>query len=317
MEEIVFIKNNADNWKKIESVLQNDKYLDPDLLSDLYIQLTDDLSYAQTYFPDSKTCLYLNDLAVKIHQSIYQNKKEKTSHIVSFWTDSLPKVMRANRKEVFYSLIIFMISVLVGLVSSANDLDFIKLILGERYVNITVENINKDDPLAVYKIMNELDMFLGITISNIRVAFYAFVMGILCSFGTGWVLFQNGIMLGAFHYLFYKHGLLSQAMLTIWIHGTLEISAVILAGSAGIIMGNSILFPKTYTRYQSFQMGSKNGLKIIMGSLPLFIVAGFLEGFVTRYTDIPVFLSIGIILTSLCFVVWYYFIYPINKTQGV
>jgi len=201
---------------------------------------------------------------------------------------------------------------LIGIVSSAGDSGFVRLIMGDSYVNMTLENIDKGDPLAVYKQMNGVDMFLGITFNNIRVSFFAFIFGLLISFGSGWMLMSNGIMLGAFQYFFHIHDLLFESILVIWIHGTLEISAIIIAGAAGLVLGNSILFPGTFSRTQSFRIGSKEGLKMIISLIPIFITAGFLESFVTRHTGMPVFLSLTIILGSLVFVIWYFIIYPIK-----
>jgi uncharacterized membrane protein SpoIIM required for sporulation len=201
---------------------------------------------------------------------------------------------------------------LIGVVSSAGDSGFVRLIMGDSYVNMTLENIDKGDPMAVYKQMNGVDMFLGITFNNIRVSFFAFMMGLLVSFGTAWILMSNGIMLGAFQYFFHIHDLLFESVLVIWIHGTLEISAIIIAGAAGLVLGNSILFPGTYSRRQSFMISSKEGLKMIVSLIPIFIAAGFLESFVTRHTGMPVFLSVTVILGSLAFVVWYFIIYPIK-----
>ncbi len=107
--------------------------------------------------------------------------------------------------------------------------------------------------MAVYKGMSEGSMFLTITINNIRVSLLAFAAGVLFSVGTGYILFRNGIMLGAFHYLFFEHGYFDDTILTIWIHGTLEITAIIIAGAAGLIMGNGLLFPGTYPRAYAFR----------------------------------------------------------------
>jgi uncharacterized membrane protein SpoIIM required for sporulation len=201
---------------------------------------------------------------------------------------------------------------LIGVISSSGDSGFVRLILGDSYVNMTLENIDKGDPMAVYKKMNGVDMFLGITFNNIRVSFFAFTMGLIFSFGTGWILLRNGIMLGAFQYFFHIHNLLLDSVLVIWIHGTLEISAIIIAGAAGLTLGNGFLFPGTYTRRQSFMIGAREGLKMIVSLIPIFIIAGFLESFVTRHTGMPIFLSLAIILGSLAFVIWYFIIYPLK-----
>jgi uncharacterized membrane protein SpoIIM required for sporulation len=318
MQEVAFLKNNADKWKQFEGLLSNRRKANPDILADLFIQLTDDLSYSKTFFPNSKTTRYLNALAAKVHQAIYRNKKEARSRFLTFWKLELPALMRESRRELLWALVIFVVAGLIGAVSAANDDAFVRLILGDSYVNMTLENIEKNEPLAVYKKMNQVDMFLGITFNNIRVSFYAFVAGVLLSIGTALLLFYNGVMLGAFQYFFYQQGLLLPSVLTIWIHGTLEISAIIVAGCAGFVIGNGILFPGTYTRTQSFMAGAKKGLKIVIGLVPIFITAGFLESFVTRHTEMPAALSVSIIAASLLFVVGYFIVYPawINQKEN-
>lgn len=312
MREVSFLKKNAEKWKEVETFLASKESVNPDMLADLFIQLTDDLSYSRTFYPGSKTTQYLNSLTAKIHQSIYKSKKERKERFLRFWKYETPLLFYKHRMKILVSFSIFFLSMLIGVVSSAGDSGFVRLIMGDSYVNMTLENIDKGDPMAVYKQMNGVDMFLGITFNNIRVSFFAFMMGLLVSFGTAWILMSNGIMLGAFQYFFHIHDLLFESVLVIWIHGTLEISAIIIAGAAGLVLGNSILFPGTYSRRQSFMISSKEGLKMIVSLIPIFIAAGFLESFVTRHTGMPVFLSVTVILGSLAFVVWYFIIYPIK-----
>ncbi|MFK7847259.1 MAG: stage II sporulation protein M [Rhodothermales bacterium] len=290
---------------------------DSDELAAMFTQVLDDLSYAKTFYPDSKTTVYLQGLAAQAHQRIYKNKQEEKGRILHFWKEELPRVVRSAHKELFVALVIFLVAISLGAVSSKYDAGFVRLILGDTYVNQTLENIKKDDPMAVYKSMQQWDMFLAITVNNIRVSFFAFSLGIFFSFGTGYVLFSNGVMVGAFQYMFYEKGLLWDALLTIYIHGALELSAIVIAGGAGIVMGNSFLFPGTYSRLESFIRGARRGAKIIVGLIPIFITAGFLEAFVTRHTDMPLWLSLFIIFSSFGLIVWYFIIYPIRKKQEV
>ena len=317
MREVSFLKKNADKWKEIEVFLSSKGKVDPDKLADLFLQLTDDLSYSRTFYPESKTTLYLNSLTAKVHQSIYKSKKEKKERFLQFWKYEVPLLFYKHRMKIIISFSIFFIAMLIGIVSSAGDSGFVRLIMGDSYVNMTLENIDKGDPMAVYKQMNGVDMFLGITFNNIRVSFYAFMLGLIISFGTAWILISNGIMLGAFQYFFHIHDLLFESILVIWIHGTLEISSIIIAGASGLVLGNSILFPGTFSRIQSFRIGAKEGLKMVISLVPIFIVAGFLESFVTRHTSMPVFLSLTIILVSLTFVIWYFFIYPVKVFKKI
>ncbi len=309
MRESAFIKQNQTKWEDFEKILAQ-KSPDPDNLAGLFIQITDDLAFSQTQYPNSKTTLYLNSLASQVHQNVYKTKKEQKSRFARFWTRELPLVIKTCHKPMLYSLVIFVASVLIGAFSAANDDTFVRLILGDHYVNMTLENINNDDPMAVYKQTDEASMFLGITLNNIRVSFLVFLLGVFAPFGTPFLLFRNGIMLGAFQYFFYQKGLFLTSFLTIWIHGTLEISAIVIAGGAGLVIGNSILFPGTFTRLESFKRGAKKGMKLVVGLVPIFITAGFLESFVTRHTELPIFIKAGIILLSALFISYYFIIYP-------
>jgi len=310
MREAAFVKNNKEKWQLFEDVLDKKQEISPDKLSDLYIELTDDLSYAKTFYPKSNTVVYLNSIASTAHLKIYRNKKEGENRILSFFKTEFPLEFYKYQKQLLIAFSVFALFSLVGAFSAANDVDFVRLILGDNYINMTLENIEKGDPMAVYKKANEIDMFIGITINNIRVAGIAFLFGIFFSIGTLFVLMKNGIMLGSFLYFFYDKGLLWESSRTIWIHGTIEISVIIIAGCAGLVLGNGILFPKTYSRLDSFKQSVKAGLKIMLSTVPFFIIAGFLEGFVTRQTQMPDWLAILIIASSLFLIIYYYVIYP-------
>lgn len=312
MREALFVKQNTQKWQDYDRMQQEN----PDDVANQFIEITNDLAYSKTFYPNSKTTAYLNGLASKLHQSVYKNKKEKSNRFILFWKTELPFLFFTHRKQIYYALIFFIISCAIGAISAKYDDTFVRLIMGDRYVNMTNENIAKGDPFGVYKQTNELMMFVQIGSNNIYVALYTFALGIIFSFGSIVSLFRNGIMLGSFQYFFFSKGLGLQSVLVIWIHGTLEISAIVLAGAAGLVLGNSFLFPKTYTRMQSITKGAKDGLKIVLGLIPIFIVAAFFESFITRHTEMPIYLSGFILLASAAFMVWYVFIYP-NKLHKI
>lgn len=363
MKETTFIEQKKQKWHEFEK-LSKEGHKDPDKLSELFIEMTEDLSYARTFYPKRSVRVYLNFLAQKVYNSFNKQKKYSTKkheitvstlvliislHIVGaslgflatgflgivprllvallvgslfiaplananirhFFLLSLPLEMYRSQKQLLTAFLFFSIAILIGVVSSHIDPEFSRVILGDGYVDMTIDNINEGDPMAVYKQQQETSMFMGITQHNIRVAFFTFILGVLFSVGTAFFLTFNGIMLGAFQHFFYLKGLFLTSFLTIWIHGALEISAIIIAGCAGMVMGNGLLFPKTLTRQQSFQINARRGMKILLGTVPIFIVAGFLEGFVTRLTDMPDILKWAIILFSFAFIVGYFVIYPI------
>lgn len=310
MKEAVFVKRNTDKWREYESTPTNN----PDQLTERYVELTDDLSYSQTFYPNATVTKYLNGLAAQFHQKLFSNRREDRNRIKTFWITELPTLMYEVRFKLLYAFLFFLVAFLLGWVSAAHDDTFIRLILGDDYVNETLENIKKGDPLAIYKSQDQANMFLAITFNNIKVAFVAFALGLLFSAGTIFVLLQNGIMLGAFQFFFFARGLLLASLLKIWIHGTLEISAIVIAGCAGLVVGNSLLFPKTFSRLESFKKGVKKGLKIVVGLVPIFITAGFLESFVTRLT-LPIPISCLIIGISAFFIIWYFVWYPYRLNQ--
>jgi uncharacterized membrane protein SpoIIM required for sporulation len=311
MNEVQFLQRNMKKWEAFESLLDHEGRTNPDELSDLYINLTDDLAFSRTYFPNTKATQYLNQLTQKAHRVIYQNLPANSNRIKAFWVSEFPLLIYASRKEIFVSFIILLLSVLTGIISTRYDSGFTRLILGDSYVNMSLSNIQKGDPLAVYKSMNQVDMFLGITLNNIRVSFLAFAMGLLTPVGTGFIMMQNGVMLGTFQTFLAEQGFLLDAFATIWVHGTYEIFAITVAGGAGIVIGNSIVFPKSFSRIESFRRGALQGSKMVTGLIPVFILAGFLEGFVTRYTHAPYFVRFTIIILSLISIIYYFYLYPI------
>lgn len=316
MKEVTFINRNQKKWQAFEESMLQDSA--PDELANQYIQIIDDLSYARTFYKHSRVTSYLNRLALKSHQQIYKNKKEKTSRIKQLVNIEVPLILYKYRSQLYISMLVFVISALLGVVSALTDHSFIRLILPERYINMTLNNIQNGDPMGVYGQSSQFPMFLRITFNNVLVSFYAFLMGILTHFGTGFILARNGIMLGSFVTFFYQKNLLGTSLYTIMIHGSLELSAISIAGAAGFILSSSFLFPGTYSRLESFKNGTKDATKIMVVLVPVFIMAGFLESFVTRhYQTIPLPLILLIIIGSLSFIIWYFFIYPIKRFNQI
>jgi len=147
------------------------------------------------------------------------------------------------------------------------------------------------------------------------VAFLTFIMGIFYALGTIWILIQNGIMVGAFQYFFVAEGLFQESFLTIWTHGTLEISAIVIAGAAGLTMGRGLVFPGTFSRLKAFQLSARRGLKIYLSLVPIFMAAGFIEGYLTRQTETPDAIRLFFILVCLAFILGYYVFYPWLKAR--
>jgi uncharacterized membrane protein SpoIIM required for sporulation len=314
MRETKFIEQNKEKWAELEDMVRNDDQ-DPGRMNDLFIQITDDLSYARTYYPNRSVRIYLNSLAQKVFHNIYKGKRFPVERLRHFWTEDLPRLMWEERRILWLSFGIFMLAFGIGLVSSMIHPEFARVILGDEYVEMTNRNIANGDPMAVYKESRPLGMTLGIALNNLRVSLMTATMGILASLGTVFILLYNGIMVGAFQYFFIEKGLFKESFLTIWIHGTLEISTIIIAGAAGLVAGSGLLFPGTYTRTQAFQRSLRRAMQIFFGVAPLIVLAAIFEGFLTRFTQTPDLIRLAFILASLAFVLLYFVWYPWFKAR--
>ena len=377
MRETKFIDQNSKKWKEFEQTLENPN-ADPDKLNEVFVQVTDDLSYSRTFYPNRSVRVYLNSIAQRIFSKIYKVQKSRKSRFISFWTDGLPRQIHESKNEMRLAFWVFAIAVFIGAFSSHQDPDFARSILSDSYIDMTLDNIEEGDPMAVYKDESAFGMALGITFNNLWVDIIAFALGILYSIGSIFILLVNGVMVGAFQYFFitqgesvdnsvlvaflggmvfiylaidlilnYKtrnkiylgvaaiamvayaglllsgsltdsnvvYGVFFESVCTIWIHGTLEMSAAVIAGAAGIIMGKGLVFPGTLSRLKSFQISARRGLKVLVGIFPLTLVAGVLESYLTRHTEIGIHWRLLFILSCLAFVVFYYIWYPRYKAK--
>jgi len=314
LREALFIKKNKDRWTQIEQQPASD----PDEMATDFIQLVDDLSYAKTFYPTSKTTRFLNIEASKIYLGIYSNRREEGNRFLNFCKYDLPYTIRKHHRVMFFAFLLFAVFFAVGVFSARGDESFIRGIFGDAYVNMTEDNIEQGNPFGVYQTGNSLLMWLGILWNNVSVSFGMIAGGVVLGLIPLYQLILEGVRLGAFETLFAQKGLAGDFILTVFIHGTLEISALIISGAAGVIIGKSYLFPGTLSRLEAFKQGARDSSKIIIGLIPVFAVAAFFEGFVTRHAGMPVWGKAMILIGSLAFIIGYFVIYPIRleKKRG-
>jgi uncharacterized membrane protein SpoIIM required for sporulation len=318
MREGLFIKKNVDKWTRY----QQDKTDDPDETAERFITLVDDLSYAKTFYPHSRVTRWINGIAASVYQQVYQSRKEKYSRVYTFWHTELPLLFKKHHRILAITFFTFVLFVAIGVLGSVKDENFIRGVLGDGYVDMTEDNIAKGDPFGVYRDENPFTMFVQIAMNNIFVALLACAGGLLIGLGTLYLMWQNGLMLGCFQYMFFAKGLGMKSVMVIWIHGTLEILAIVISATAGMIIANGILFPGTYSRLHSFRQGVKDGLKVMVVLVPVFILAAFLESYVTHLMSntygksvgngLPVWAGVLILMVSFVFIAWYFVIHPIR-----
>ncbi|WP_153800700.1 stage II sporulation protein M [Foetidibacter luteolus] len=311
MREALFIKKNKDRWEQFSS----QPSADTDEMASEFIQLTDDLGYSKTFYPHSKVTRFLNAEAARRYLSIYRNRKEEANRFVRFFKYDLPLTVAKHHYVLLVCFVLFMLFFFVGFYSSKTDERFVRDMMGDGYVNMTEKNIEDGNPFGVYQGGNSTLMWLGIMINNCGVSFKYYAEGILAGIPTLYSMIKEAVRLGAFEYMFYNKGYGSLFFLTVMLHGTLELSAIIIAAAAGVVLGKSWLFPGTLKRLEALKLGAKEGVKIIIGLVPVFVVAAFVEGFITRYYRMPVWLSLPILLLSLFFIIGYFVVYPRNLSK--
>lgn len=323
MREPLFIRKNKDKWESYD----NEPTKDPDVLSERLVNILDDLAYAQTFYPRGKTVKYLNERAVKFYNEIYKRKKEKFSRLFDFWRYGLPVTIRGNHRFILLSFVLFSIFYLMGLLSARYDNGILDVILGSDYVSMTEDNIREGNPFGVYGSGSRFFSFIRIALNNIMLAFVIdFIGGVFFGLGTFYSLLTNGMMVGAFHYMFWDMGFGWEFLLVVYIHGTFELFAIVLAAGAGFRLCNGLLFPGTYKRIESIKKAAAEGMQLMIITFLMLLVAAFLEGYVTRLTAtsvatnaegwmIPVWVSILLLVGCFAFIIWYFIIYPMQTEK--
>lgn len=318
MREGLFIKRNVDKW----NTYQHEPTQDPDELADRFVTVADDLAYARTFYPNSRVTRWVNSLAAHMYQRIFRNKPAPLTRLFRFWKFDLPLLFHKHHPVLLFTFLLFSGVVALAVLGATQDVHFVRNILGDGYVEMTERNIREGDPFGVYRDENPFTMFVRIAMNNSFVALIQVMGGLTLGIATLFSIWQNGMMLGAFQFLFFSRGLGLESILTIWIHGTIEILSIVVASSAGFIIARSILFPGTYSRMQSSRTGVYDALRIMLVLIPLFILASFFESYVTHLMSthvasdgkkgLPLWGSLVILGGSLSFMLWYFVFYPIR-----
>ncbi|MFK8045724.1 MAG: stage II sporulation protein M, partial [Crocinitomicaceae bacterium] len=149
MKETAFVNQNKDKWAKFEA-LAKQKNNDPDEISELFTEITEDLSYARTFYPKRSVRVYLNQLAQGVFTSLYKQRKQPVKGFFKFWTESVPLAVYRARKNLLMALIFFSAAIILGAVSQHYDETFANIILGDGYVNATEDRIAEGDPMGIY-----------------------------------------------------------------------------------------------------------------------------------------------------------------------
>lgn len=311
MKEGIFIRKNKEKWQHYEECLHSFKgSMSAEELATSYQEVLSDLAYAQTQFPNSRIVYYLNTMSKELHEKVYAPRVNTFQHFMRMLTEEIPGIVARARFELLLSLVLFSAFVLAGVIFSVRDEGYITEVLGERYVEMTLQNIAAGKPTDVYSGGSMLGSFLSIMENNLWVTFKMYGCGVLPFIGPLLFIKPNGLMLGCFQSLFFLHGVGFQSMTAIWIHGAFEISSLVIAAGAAFRLSRGWVFPGTYPRAVAFRRTGMESIKILASVVPLFIVAAFFEGFITRQVQYPLIVKLLLIFGSFSFIIFYYVVMP-------
>lgn len=310
MREAAFIRKNRAKWKDYEAVATELGNTSADRLLDIYNDVVADLAYCRTHYPNSGLTNYLNSLSLTFHNEIHKGRAALWATVRTFFTDEMPRLVYKARRAMLLSLVISVVAVLIGVYSAWRDPDYVKMVMGTGYVDMTISNIEQGYASGVYNSETPIKMFLEILWNNASVSLLVFAVGVFTSIASAAMLVYNLLSLGALGVLLFRYDALADFSVALWFHGTLEISAIVIMAGAGIHMGNGWLFPGTYGRLRSFVNASREGMMIVMGTMPMIFVAAMVEGFLTRHAQHHTTVVMLFIALSLAYIIYYYIYLP-------
>lgn len=269
-------------------------------LSLLYRQMAADLATVREDPSGRQMTEYLNRLLGRAHNVIYGGSKVKGRSVLDFYLREYPQIFRETFSYTFAAFAIFFIAAIAGLLLSMKDPSFPQHILGAQMLD-TIErrqmwthSIVGIRPLAAS----------GIMTNNLSVSFMTFASGVLAGFGTVYMLFFNGLLIGVIGAACWQADMSLQLWSFVAPHGVLELPAIFIAGGAGLLLAKGVLFPGLLPRKQSIEVEGRRAIRLVLGIIPLLIVAGTVEGFVSP-TDLPLVLKFAMAAALFTLLVFY------------
>ncbi len=298
-----FLETRVNTWNRLESIVSkaaskglkalNDKELHE--LTRLYPAVAIDVARARMYQIDPMTQQRINQLSISAHGLLYRRKNINYMRAIrEFFYHGYPRLFRRLWPYLMLATVLFIISTLGAYVSTvlkpSNAYLYVpgRLDLTEQESGVTSKDISER-----FRQMPKPPMAAGIMVNNISVAFNAFALGITAGIGTCYILIFNSMMLGGFAGHFANYGLTYEFWSFIAPHGVLEIFAILISAAAGLKLGLSLAIPGKLTRAASLRAGAHDAVLLVLGTIPMFIVAGMIEAFITP-TYLPGFIKIWI-----------------------
>lgn len=280
-----WLEKRKPNWSRLEDLLARSKgrgvsaldHKDLQELGLLYRQTASDLAIAREDITSSQLAAYLNSLLGRAHNLIYMGNKPKVAGIVRFYSETYPRIFRELWPQTLLAFAIFAVTGLAAFILTMRDPTFAHRLLGTHMME-TIEkremwthSIVTIKPLAASSIMT----------NNLSVAFATFASGITAGVGTVWMMVLNGLLIGVIGAATLQAGMAGQLWTFVVPHGVLELPAIFIAGGAGFEIARGMLFPGLLPRRESLARAGGRAAQLLLGTIPMLIVAGAIEGFLS------------------------------------
>ena len=241
----------------------------------LYRQVASDLSTLRQDRTSTALAAQINHLLARAHHIIYSSRKSSWRRFFLFLRDGYPRVFRQQFNYVFTALVLLLVGALIAAAFTLADARFAPPILGENVMS----SIERHEMWTQSIVSVAPQAASGIMTNNLSVSFSAFAGGLLLGFGSVYVLFFNGLMLGAVAVACQHAGMAVPLWSFVAPHGSLELPAIIIAGAAGLRLGHGMLFPGIYRWKDSVARAGAEAVRLVSGTIPMLFIAGCLEGF--------------------------------------
>ncbi|MGF1596475.1 MAG: stage II sporulation protein M [Acidimicrobiales bacterium] len=267
---------------------------------DLYQRASSQLSFARNHYDDPALTAELTALVAGANSALYRRTASPAAIIRRFFAVSFPAAVWHIRRAVAVAALATLVPVaVVGLWLAGNE-EALAYAGPEAQRAAYVD----EDFEAYYSSAPAGQFATEVLVNNIQVSFLAYAAGILLGVGSVFILAYNGANLGVALALFIVAGEQPKFWGLILPHGLLELSAVILAGAAGMAMGWSLVSPGDQGRGEAFTDAARRSVVVVLGLVLAFVTAGLIEGFVTP-SGLPTAARVGVgVAVELAFVAY-------------
>ena len=276
-----FIKQNRHDWQNLEELIRllpkRKDAATVDAFQANYRKVARQLSYSQTYFANEDITRYLNELVGKAHNILYQSQHSSWKQIYYFFSYKFVGLLVEQWKAVLVAMLLFLIGGIASFFAVVHEPSHIYGILPE-------EMAQSIDPVSLGQEAMEVNgsmMSAEILTNNIQVAILAFAGGITLGILTVYLLIYNGIIVGAIAGVFWNYSNSYVFWAYIVPHGVIELLAIFIAGGAGLLMGYKLFVPGMFSRGYQLKTQTIRSVQLLVGTIPLFVIAGIIEGYIT------------------------------------